>query len=188
MTLSDRIEHKIARIAVVGQGYVGLPLAVEFARAGFHVTGLETDPGRVTALTRGESYIPDVPSEVLQDALQAGRFTPTSDPAVLAACWTAILICVPTPLRKTLGSPISPPSSPPPRSRSAAHLRRGQLIVLESTTYPGTTDEVLVSILLAESGLTLDREFFVAFSPGAGRPRGLRPLQLRARSRRLSAG
>ena len=141
MTLSDRIEQKVARVAVVGQGYVGLPLAVELARAGFHVTGLETDPERVAALTRGDSYIPDVPSEALQDVLQAGRFSATTDRGVLAS-QDAIIICVPTPLRKSKDPDISHVVSA--AEAVAAHLQRGQLVILESTTYPGTTDEVLL--------------------------------------------
>jgi UDP-N-acetyl-D-glucosamine dehydrogenase len=161
LTLSDRIEHKIARIAVVGQGYVGLPLAVEFARAGFHVTGLETDPGRVTALTRGESYIPDVPSEMLQEALQAGRFTATTDPDVLFD-QDAIVICVPTPLRKSKDPDISHVVSA--AEAVAAHLRRGQLVILESTTYPGTTEEVLLPTF-QRGGLVVGRDFHLAFSP-----------------------
>ena len=161
MTLSDRIEHKIARIAVVGQGYVGLPLAVEFARAGFHVTGLETDPGRVAALTRGESYIPDVPSECsrTRSRRDASPRRPIRD---ALRDQDAIVICVPTPLRKSKDPDISHVVSA--AEAVAAHLRRGQLVILESTTYPGTTEEVLLPTF-QRGGLVVGRDFHLAFSP-----------------------
>jgi UDP-N-acetyl-D-glucosamine dehydrogenase len=143
--LADRlraaIEGKTARVAVIGQGYVGLPLAVEFARAGFRVAGVETDPARVAALSRGESYIPDVPAGQLQDALQNGRFRPTAELEALAE-QDAIVVCVPTPLRKSRDPDISYVLAA--AEAIARHLRPGQLIVLESTTYPGTTEEVLL--------------------------------------------
>ena len=134
MSILDRIEDKTARIAVLGQGYVGLPLAVAFACSGFRVTGLDTAADRIDALQRGESYIPDVPSEQLQEVVQAGRFRATSDVAVLAE-QDVVIICVPTPLRKSRDPDISHVVAA--AEDVARHLRPPQLIVLESTTYPG---------------------------------------------------
>ncbi|PYM54299.1 MAG: hypothetical protein DMD79_24835, partial [Candidatus Rokuibacteriota bacterium] len=105
-TLSRRIGTHAARVTIIGQGYVGLPLAVEFAKAGFSVTGLDTDLDRVTALATGRSYVPDVSSERLQAVLRAGRYHATTEPAVLAES-DAVLICVPTPLGKSKDPDIS---------------------------------------------------------------------------------
>lgn len=159
--LRAAIEGKSARVAVVGQGYVGLPLAVELARSGFRVTGIETDLERVAALTRGESYIPDVPSGQLQDVLHAGRFRATAALDALAEQDT-IVVCVPTPLRKSRDPDISYVLAA--AEAIARHLRPGQLIVLESTTYPGTTEELLLP-LLERRGLRAGEGFFLAFSP-----------------------
>jgi UDP-N-acetyl-D-glucosamine dehydrogenase len=161
MTLAERIERKIARVAVIGQGYVGLPLGVEFARSGFRVTGLDTDEARIAALAKGRSHVPDVPTETLEDMLRAGRYAPTTDPATLAA-QDAIVICVPTPLRKSREPDISHVVAA--ASEVARHLRPGQLVILESTTYPGTTDEVLRPLLEA-GGLRVGQDFHLAFSP-----------------------
>src|SRR2546422_1227355 len=100
MTLSRRIATHTARVSIIGQGYVGLPLAVEFAQAGFPVTGLDTDPDRVATLASGRSPVRDVPSEQLQALLRAGRYNATTEPAILAES-DAVIICVPTPLRKS---------------------------------------------------------------------------------------
>jgi UDP-N-acetyl-D-glucosamine dehydrogenase len=162
MSLRTRIEDRTARIAVIGQGYVGLPLAVEFARSGFHVTGIDTDPQRIEALSRGDSYLPDVPEEHLREVLDAGRFVATSEPSVLRD-QDAIVICVPTPLRKSRDPDISYVLAA--ATQVARHLRQGQLVVLESTTFPGTTEEVLVPLLHGESGLTVGEDFHLAFSP-----------------------
>jgi UDP-N-acetyl-D-glucosamine dehydrogenase len=161
MSLQDRLERRTGRVAVVGQGYVGLPLAVEFARSGFHVTGLDTDPDRVAALGRGESYIPDVPTEDLRGVIDAGRFAASADVAGLAE-QDAIVLCVPTPLRKSKDPDVSHVVA---SAREVARfLRPGQLIVLESTTYPGTTEEVLLP-MFEEQGLKVGKDFYLAFSP-----------------------
>src|SRR5881296_4495780 len=160
-TLSHRIETHTARVAVIGQGYVGLPLAIEFARAGFAVTGLDTDSDRVAALASGRSHIPDVPSADLQALLRAGRYRAVTEPAALAES-DAVIICVPTPLGKSKDPDISYVVS---ASKEAAnHFRPGRLIVLESTTYPGTTEELLLP-LFQENGARIGEDLFLAFSP-----------------------
>lgn len=161
MTLQDLLECKSARVAIIGQGYVGLPLAVEFARSGFRVTGIDTDPERVAALTRGASYVPDVPNEDLRQLIDAGRFVATSDTGVLAE-HDAIVICVPTPLRKSKDPDVSHILAA--AGEVAAHLRAGQLIVLESTTFPGTTEEVLLP-MFERQGWRAGEDFYLAFSP-----------------------
>jgi UDP-N-acetyl-D-glucosamine dehydrogenase len=161
MSLQTKLETKTARVGVVGQGYVGLPLAVELARAGFRVTGLDADPERVSALGRGESHVPDVPSEHLQEMLEAGRFRATGDRIVLGD-QDAIVICVPTPLRKSKDPDISHVVAA--AEDVGCHLRPGQLVVLESTTYPGTTEEVLLP-MFEERGLRAGHDFHLAFSP-----------------------
>lgn len=160
-TLQNKLEGKTARIAVVGQGYVGLPLAVEFARAGFRATGLETDPERAEALARGESYIPDVASADLRRAIETGCYTVTSDSGALVE-QDVIIICVPTPLRKAKDPDISYVVSS--AEQVARHLRSGQMIILESTTYPGTTEEVLLP-MFQQGGLKVGEDFYLAFSP-----------------------
>src|SRR5881296_3377785 len=160
-TLSHRIETHTARVAVIGQGYVGLPLAIEFARAGFAVTGLDTDSDRVAALASGRSHIPDVPSADLQALLRSGRYRAATEPAILSES-DAVIICVPTPLGKSKDPDISYVVGA--SKEVAARLRPGQLIVLESTTYPGTTEELLLP-LFQENGATIGRDFFLAFSP-----------------------
>jgi UDP-N-acetyl-D-glucosamine dehydrogenase len=159
--LIDRFRTKRARIGVIGLGYVGLPLAVEFADAGFTVTPVDLDQSRVDSIRRGVSYIPDVPSERVREVVDAGRLSPTKDFAILAEA-DAISICVPTPLRKTKDPDLSYIVAAV--EAVAKYLRRGQLIVLESTTYPGTTDEV-VRPMLERGGLVAGRDFFLAFSP-----------------------
>jgi UDP-N-acetyl-D-glucosamine dehydrogenase len=160
-SLHDRIRNRSARVGVIGLGYVGLPLAVEFARAGFTVTGLDVDASKIAQINAGLSYIPDVPSEDLAAQVRAGRLSATTDMSQLGAM-DAIDICVPTPLRKTK----DPDLSYIVRAVEGvvATLKRGQLVILESTTYPGTTDEVVQPMLEAK-GLTADVDFFLAFSP-----------------------
>jgi len=147
------------RIGVVGLGYVGLPLAVAFAEEGHEVVGLEADPRKVDAVARGESYIEDVPSDRL--AALDGRLTPTSRYPDLSSC-EAVIICVPTPLTNSREPDLS--YMVDAATSLAAVLQQGQLIVLESTTYPGTTRERLRPIL-EESGLAAGRDFHLAFSP-----------------------
>ena len=160
-TLSDRIGSRNARVGVIGLGYVGLPLAVEFARAGFTVTGFDVDAGKIAQINAGRSYIPDVPSDDLAAQVRAGKLNATTDMAQLGGM-DAIDICVPTPLRKTK----DPDLSYIVRAVEAvvATLKRGQLVILESTTYPGTTDEVVQPMLEAR-GMKADADFFLAFSP-----------------------
>jgi UDP-N-acetyl-D-glucosamine dehydrogenase len=161
MELTERIEKKRARVGVIGLGYVGLPLGVEFSRAGFAVTGFEVDARRVGELNAGRSYIGDVSEYTIRELVASKRLRATTDFDELAQMDT-ISICVPTPLRKTrdpdLTYIIGALDQIQPR------LRAGQLIVLESTTYPGTTEE-LVQPKLEEGGLKAGRDFFLAFSP-----------------------
>src|SRR6266478_5863531 len=160
-TLSRLIQSHTARVTVIGQGYVGLPLAIEFAKAGFPVTGLDIDVDRVAALASGRSHVPDVPSDELQTLMRAGRYRAVAEPAVLAES-DVIIICVPTPLRKSKDPDISYVVG---ASREAAtRVRPGHLIVLESTTYPGTTEELLLP-LFQEHGARIGEDFFLAFSP-----------------------
>jgi len=162
--LRDRFDETSATVAVIGQGYVGLPLALAFARAGFKTIGVEIDPERVARLNDGSSYIGDVPDEEVRRVVTAGTYRATDDYGVVAEA-DAISICVPTPLRKTRDPDTSYIQS---AARSLApHLAGPTLVVLESTTYPGTTDEILVPLLTDHSadGLTVGRDLFVAFSP-----------------------
>ena len=159
--LIRRFEARTASVAVVGLGYVGLPLAVEFASAGFTTYGLDVDDRRVQALARGESYISDVSSARVQPLVACGKIRPSTDFGALGLA-DSINICVPTPLRKTKDPDLSYIVSAV--EQVAARLRRGQLVVLESTTYPGTTEEVLQP-RLESTGLRAGRDFFLAFSP-----------------------
>ena len=159
--LQEKIATRSLRVAVIGLGYVGLPLAATFAETGFHVTGIDTDQQKVDAGNRGESYIPDVSSSTLQALLETKRIYFTTDFAILNDI-DAVSICVPTPLRKTRDPDISYIISATQQVR--AHLHPGQLVVLESTTYPGTTDEVLLPEL-ESAGLKVGVDFFLAFSP-----------------------
>jgi UDP-N-acetyl-D-glucosamine dehydrogenase len=160
-TLLDRIQRRETRAGVVGLGYVGLPLAVELARAGFHVTGIDLDEQKTRAVNEGRSYIPDVATSDVEALRDAGKLEATTDFAVVEALDT-INICVPTPLRKTRDPDLSYIVSAV--ESIAAHLHPGLLIILESTTYPGTTEEV-VQPLLEAKGLRAGRDFFLAFSP-----------------------
>jgi UDP-N-acetyl-D-glucosamine dehydrogenase len=161
MDLLTRIEHKKARLGVIGLGYVGLPLAIEFARAGFHVLGYDIDQPKVGQLNAGASYIPDVPGSHVAEAVESGCFRATLDGNELAEV-DIIDICVPTPLRKTRDPDLSYVVQAV--ETTAKVMRKGQLIILESTTYPGTTDEVVQPALEA-GGLTAGDDFFLAFSP-----------------------
>ena len=160
-TLLDRIQRRETRAGVVGLGYVGLPLAVELGRAGFHVTGIDLDEQKTRAVNEGRSYIPDVATSDVAALRDAGKLEATTDFAVVAELDT-INICVPTPLRKTRDPDLSYIVSAV--ESIAAHLHPGLLIILESTTYPGTTEEV-VQPLLEAKGLRAGRDFFLAFSP-----------------------
>jgi UDP-N-acetyl-D-glucosamine dehydrogenase len=160
-TLLDRIRSKQAKVGVIGLGYVGLPLAVEFAKQGFGVTGFDVDRAKAFAINNGHSHIPDVTEQDLGAVVAAGRLRATADMSELAGM-DVIDIAVPTPLRKTKDPDLSYVVKAV--EACAATLRRGQLIVLESTTYPGTTDEV-VQPMLEEKGLKADVDFFLAFSP-----------------------
>lgn len=159
--LLQKIAAREATVAVVGLGYVGLPLAVEFALAGFRVWGIDVDATRVECVSRGESYIGDVSSETLGDVVTRGLLRAAAEATVAAQC-DAVIICVPTPLRKTKDPDVS--FIVHAVSRVRAHAHAGQLIVLESTTYPGTCEE-LVAPLLAETGLKVGADLFLAFSP-----------------------
>ena len=159
--LIERITARTARVGIVGIGYVGLPLAMVFAEAGFRVTGIDISPERVASLNDGISHIEDVPSAQLQQQRAAGRFEATTDYAVLREL-DAISICVPTPLRKTRDPDISFIVNV--TEQLARYMRPGQVIVLESTTYPGTTREVILPQLQAH-GHEVGRDYFLAFSP-----------------------
>ena len=159
--LRERLAARTARVGVVGLGYVGLPLAVEFARAGFDTTGIDLDKRKVDAVSQGTSYIPDVATEEVARLVNDSKLRATDDFACVAELDT-INICVPTPLRKTKDPDMSYIVSAV--ERIAAHLHPGMLIILESTTYPGTTEE-LVQPMLEAGGLKAGVDFFLAFSP-----------------------
>jgi UDP-N-acetyl-D-glucosamine dehydrogenase len=159
--LKAKIENKKANIGIIGQGYVGLPLAVEFAKAGFNVTGFDTDEKKVSGINKGISHILDVPSEDIKALVKTGKLKAVTDTGLLNKM-DAIIICVPTPLRKTKEPDISYILSA--SKAIAVNKRKGQLIILESTTYPGTTEEIILPKL--ESGsFKVGRDFFLAFSP-----------------------
>lgn len=159
--LLRKIETRQASVGVVGMGYVGLPLAVALAQAGFAVTGIDVDMGKVAALNRGESYVEDVPTHDLRPLVEKGLLRASTDYADLAAV-DAISICVPTPLRKTKDPDISYIINA--ADNVALYGGAGKLIVLESTTYPGTTEEIILP-RLAGNGDVVGQDFFLAFSP-----------------------
>jgi len=159
--LKNLITEKRAQIGVIGLGYVGLPLIIEFALKGFPTVGFEVDAKKVDALNQGSSHIVDVPSDNVRQAIADGKFKATTDFAELKNC-DVIIICVPTPLRKTKDPDMSYILAAGEQIKKYA--RRGQLVILESTTYPGTTDEVLQP-MIEEAGLKLDEDFLLAFSP-----------------------
>jgi UDP-N-acetyl-D-glucosamine dehydrogenase len=159
--LKDKIESKTARVGIVGLGYVGLPLAVEFAKAGFHVTGIDLQQSRVDRLMQGESYVQDVPSGEVAKLVKDRRFDATSDFSVVRELDT-INICVPTPLRKTKDPDMSYIVSA--ADEVAKYFHPGLLVILESTTYPGTTDELLLPTF-EKHGIKAGEDFFLCFSP-----------------------
>jgi len=159
--LKERIAKRTAKVGVLGLGYVGLPLAVEFATAGFDVTGIDVQADKVDRFNAGQSYVKDVKDEVFGPLVKAGKLRATTDFSVIEGLDT-IDICVPTPLRKTKDPDMSYVVSA--TEQIAQHMHPGFLVMLESTTYPGTTDE-LVLPKLQESGLQVGRDFFLCFSP-----------------------
>jgi UDP-N-acetyl-D-glucosamine dehydrogenase len=160
-TLKGKIIDGSAKIGVIGLGYVGLPLAVEFAKEGFCVTGFEIDKDKIKNVNAGKSYIGDVTSDVLKDLTRQKKLTGTSNFSELKSC-DVIITCVPTPLRKSKDPDVSYILAA--TDKVAKTLRKGQLIILESTTYPGTTRE-LVMPLLEKSKFKCGKDFFLAFSP-----------------------
>jgi UDP-N-acetyl-D-glucosamine dehydrogenase len=159
--LCDKIRTRTARVGIVGLGYVGLPLAVEFANAGFEVTGIDLSEAKTRRVNCGDSYVGDVPGDVLKRLVENGKLRATTDFSVVGELDT-IDICVPTPLRKTKDPDMSYIVSA--CQAIAPHLHRGMLLILESTTYPGTTDE-LVLPMMSGSGLRVGHDFFLCFSP-----------------------
>ena len=159
--MADKIRSRQARVGVVGLGYVGLPLAVEFAKAGFAVTGIDVSQAKTERVNLGDSYVGDVPSDALAPLVESGKLRATTDFAVIAELDT-VNICVPTPLRKTKDPDMSHIVSA--CEKIAAHLHPGMLVILESTTYPGTTDELLLPTL-SRDGLRVGTDFFLCFSP-----------------------
>ena len=160
-TLRAKLQQHNATAAVIGLGYVGLPLALEIASAGFKVVGIDLDQNKINNLKEGKSYIGDVSDQTIAGAIRTGRFTPTSDFSALRDVDT-VSICVPTPLSKSRDPDISFILAATEKIRK--YLHAGQLIVLESTTYPGTTDELILPEL-ESSGLRVGADFFLAFSP-----------------------
>lgn len=160
--LIEKLNSRTARVAVVGMGYVGLPLAVVFCEAGFEVTGIDLDKRKVEALKNGESYILDVPTTQVSSLVEKGRLKATTDYAVIRNM-DAVSICVPTPLRQTGDPDLSFIVSAV--EGIAPYIHPGMIIVLESSTYPGTTRELLLPTLTEKSGLKIGEDIFVAFSP-----------------------
>jgi UDP-N-acetyl-D-glucosamine dehydrogenase len=161
MKLEDRFKKRDAAVAVIGLGYVGLPLAVEFAAAGFRVHGVDVRERTVAQLARGRSHVQDVPSRQLAPLVRSKSFLPTTDYSVIRKS-SAVCLCVPTPLNKTRDPDMSYIVAA--AEQVAKHMHKDLLVVLESTTYPGTTDELILP-MLQESGLKVGRDFFLAFSP-----------------------
>src|SRR2546429_650860 len=159
--LAERIRSRTARVGIVGLGYVGLPLAVEFARAGFSVTGIDISAEKAKKVNAGESYIGDIPTAALAPLVESGKLRATTDFSAVLELDT-INICVPTPLRKTKDPDMSFIVSS--CNEIAHYFHAGMLVILESTTYPGTTDELVLPIL-AKSGLDAGQDFFLCFSP-----------------------
>ncbi len=160
--LQEKIRDRSAKIVILGLGYVGLPLATIFAEAGFNVIGVDTDSRKVEILRRGESYIQDVPTNTLAPLIQSGKLLATTDFSVLAEA-DAVSICVPTPLRKTGDPDLS--FILVATDELAKFMHPGIVVVLESTTYPGTTREILLPKLTENSKLDVGKDFFLAFSP-----------------------
>ncbi len=159
--LEEKIRARTARVGIVGLGYVGLPLAVEFAKAGFTVTGIDVSESKTRSVNSGDSYVGDIPSATLGPLVDAGKLRATTDFSAVLDLDT-INICVPTPLRKTKDPDMSYIVSS--CEAMAKHFHPGMLVILESTTYPGTTDEVVLP-MLSKSGLEVGKDFFLCFSP-----------------------
>jgi UDP-N-acetyl-D-glucosamine dehydrogenase len=159
--LEEKIRNHKARVGIVGLGYVGLPLAVEFAKAGFKVTGIDLNESKVAKVNAGDSYIADIDQGVFKSLVDAGNISATSDFGVISELDT-VNICVPTPLRKTKDPDMSYIVSA--CQQIAKHSHKGMLVILESTTYPGTTYE-LVLPMLETSDMKVGRDFFLCFSP-----------------------
>ena len=161
-TLIEDLQTKRARVGILGLGYVGLPLAIVFAEAGFHVTGIDTDSRKVDCLNKGISYIPDVKTETVEKLVQSGHLTATTDFSALQGL-DAVSICVPTPLRQTGDPDMSFILSA--ADELSKYIHKGMVVVLQSTTYPGTTRELLLPKLGTENGLVVGEDWFLAFSP-----------------------
>jgi UDP-N-acetyl-D-glucosamine dehydrogenase len=159
--LAQKIQSKTAKVGVVGLGYVGLPLAVEYAAEGYHVVGIDLNPGKIGRVNAGDSYIGDVPTSALAPLVKSGHLKATTDFSAVKDLDT-INICVPTPLRKTKDPDMSYIVNA--CEEIANHFHPGMLVILESTTYPGTTDE-LVRPILERNGLKAGKDFFLCFSP-----------------------
>jgi len=161
MGLIDSIKHKKACVAVIGLGYVGLPTAVELARAGFKVCGIDVNGGKIKSVNSGKTYITDITDDELKNVLKTGNLKAYNDFHILKDA-DVILICVPTPLDKNKIPDVSYIRSS--TDAIANHLKKGQLVILESSTYPGTTREVVLPIL-EKTGLKVGKDFFLAFCP-----------------------
>ena len=161
MNLKNKIENREAQIGVIGLGYVGLPLAMEFVRAGFHVTGIDVDQEKVKKLNRGENYIQDIKDESVKNAVEMNQLSATSDFSVIQNL-DAIFICVPTPLNKQKNPDISFINQVMENMKDFIH--HDMLIVLESTSYPGTTRELILPEMESK-GLMVGHEFYLCFSP-----------------------
>ncbi|HVY91848.1 MAG TPA: nucleotide sugar dehydrogenase, partial [Bryobacteraceae bacterium] len=160
-TLAEKIKSKTAKVGVVGLGYVGLPLAVEYAAEGYDVVGIDLNPGKTDRINAGESYVGDVPTSTMEPLVKAGKLKATTDFSAVKDLDT-INICVPTPLRKTKDPDMSYIVNA--CEEIANYFHPGMLVILESTTYPGTTDE-LVRPILERNGLKAGEDFFLCFSP-----------------------
>lgn len=160
--LKEKIQDKTAKIGVIGVGYVGLPLALEFAGKGFPTVGLDIDEKKIASLKKGESYIHYIPAEKIKELVNKKRLIPTANFSQTLPTINCVLICVPTPLTETKEPDLSYVIKT--TEEIAKYLRKEQLIVLESTTYPGTTEEVVLPIL-EKTGLKEGRDFYLAFSP-----------------------
>ena len=187
--LAEAVANKSAMIGIVGLGYVGLPLIRAFVGAGFRTMGFDVDQKKVDTLAAGRSYIEHISSQWIGECVEGGKFKPTADMTRLAEA-DVLLICVPTPLSDSRDPDLKYVES---TTRFIAQtLRPGQLVVLESTTYPGTTRDVMLPIL-AESGLAVGKDYFLAYSPEREDPwqsrlLGRRHTQGRGRHRSRKAG